>query len=170
MVSVRGWQRKMAEKFLHGGAPKAVGNLPSATKHVTDNQQVRLSLKKADILRGHGSFAGVFSRRNSVKRGCTKLFWTVTSQIPPSTCRVGFAVRKPGNSVKRNRRRRLMKEAYRHEFRPLAQYCAGRSLSLDLVFYYDAINEPQPPEFVSLRRDLHGMLQEVQAALEQARY
>jgi RNase P protein component len=145
MVSVPGWQPKMEERSLPDAVQKGAGNLPSATRPATVDSGQRYFLKKTDILRGFGAYTAVFGARSFVQHGCARLFYSISSEIPPFSCRVGFAVRKPGNSVHRNRRRRLMKEAYRHERSNIMRFCEQNRISIDMVFLYDTTREVNPP-------------------------
>lgn len=50
---------------------------------------------------------------------------------------VGFAVRKAGGAVYRNRARRLMRESWRCKKLELAQLCENRLLRMHIVFVLD---------------------------------
>ncbi len=169
MVSAPGWHQKMDEKFLRAVAPRAAGNSPSATNRATVNSEHRLTFPKAGILRGHGSFAQVLSHRKSLQHGCTRLFSVVNLQIPPSLCRVGFAVKRPGTSVRRNHRRRMMREAYRMESHAFREFCAEHALSVDLVFLYDTTREPAAPTLDGMRDTMQKLLDGTRNQLERAR-
>ena len=67
---------------------------------------------KKDVLRKKADFSGIYNTGKSVGDRYIVLFYK-KNHLPYN--RTGFlASKKVGNSVKRNRSRRLMKESYRH--------------------------------------------------------
>ena len=74
---------------------------------------------KKNVLRKKSDFSSIYNRGKSVGERYVVLFFRL-NHLPYN--RTGFlASKKVGNSVKRNRARRLMKEAYRTFFGELPQ-------------------------------------------------
>lgn len=57
---------------------------------------------------------------------------------------VGFAVKKPGSAVRRNRLRRLLRESYRQRKAELAAWSSVQRLQIRCVFLVDAQRISQP--------------------------
>lgn len=91
---------------------------------------------KSETLRGRGAFDGLFASGLRANASLLRCLYTFECK-PPGTVRVGFLVpRKSGKAVRRNRLRRLMREAYRREQDGFlrALHDAGRSVALAFIF------------------------------------
>jgi len=55
---------------------------------------------------------------------------------------VGFAVKKPGSAVRRNRLRRLLRESYRQRKNALTAWSNEQQLQIRCVFIIDAQKAP----------------------------
>lgn len=126
MDSVKEWKQKTEEKFLQEEELKAEKNLQSATNTTeasnsffTDNK-----LPKELIIRGHEAFSKVFE--SSEKTNCGFLRAYIRTYIsdtksnfksPSISIKAGFVVTKKRirRAVKRNRVKRLLREAFRTE-------------------------------------------------------
>ena len=85
--------------------------LTKKKRHLIGRDGVLL-LKRSYRLTKNKDFQAVYKRKNSVAAGAVVLY--IKDSIKDATPRVGFSVsKKVGNAVKRNRCRRLMREAVR---------------------------------------------------------
>lgn len=80
----------------------------------SDSSKPDVSLPRAKILRGRKNFQRLFeSEARTIRDTYIHLRFRIYRNIP-SDCLMGFIVKKQlGNAVKRNRVKRLMREAYR---------------------------------------------------------
>ena len=120
---------------------------------------------KSETLRGRGAFDALFAaglRANASLIRCLYRF----GEASPGSVQVGFAVpRKSGTAVRRNRVRRLMREAYRKEdagFRGgLSE--AGRSASLVFVYRGTPERARGPLGLEDVHRDVRQLCHSVLA-------
>ncbi len=95
-----------------------------------------VGLKKRAILRGRGAFQRVFDGGRRLDGRLVGCIYSVCSETPGAV-RAGFVVSsKHLNAVRRNRVRRLLREAFRrssHDLGPATEE-AGRSVELVLVY------------------------------------
>lgn len=117
-------------------APRVVGNSPSVTSPSTDRTR-RNRVSKREILRGHEAFGHVFSRGTYVQHRGIRLYYDMQRAIPPYTCTVGFAVKKPRNAVQRNLLRRLLRESYRQRKHAVCHLIEESCMQLRAVFLVD---------------------------------
>ena len=119
---------------------------------------------KSETLRGQGAFDALFAsglRTNALLFRCLYKF----ECAPPGTVRVGFLVpRNSGSAVRRNRLRRLMREAFRREQDGFleALHEAGRSVALAFVFRGSSAEGPFHLDTV--HRDIQQLCRSVLAS------
>ncbi len=93
-------------------------------------------MKQAEPLRGYAAFDRVFDGGRKIG-GALTLCVYLLERTEKAALHVGFAVSsKQFNAVRRNRVRRLMREAVRFECAPLCVALSQHSVSADLVFIF----------------------------------
>lgn len=101
------------------------------------------SLPRAKILRGQKNFSRLFQRDARVIR---KTHVDLRFQIVDDTsfgCQMGFIVKKSlGKAIKRNRMKRLLKEAYRHHQHKLTDLLNTLQLTLHGAFMAKSVDLP----------------------------
>lgn len=96
----------------------------------------RDTLRKSEILRGYGSFTRTISEGKALSIGPIRCFF-LTVPSAHSQRKAGFAVsRSIRTAAVRNRVKRLMREAYRHNKRLLDKNDALNIGCLQMVFLY----------------------------------
>jgi len=83
------------------------------------------TLRKDEIIRGYESFKKIFIKSKVIETRYLKCYLQFDDKITsPQLIKVGFTVskKKAKKAYKRNRIKRLMKEAYRHEKHLLSGY------------------------------------------------
>jgi ribonuclease P protein component len=126
----------MDVRSLPGDVQRGVGSLPSVTSHATD-KTLHNGISKSEILRGHEAFGTIITGSQRVQSRFIRCYYRIEEQIPPYASTVGFAVRKAGNAVRRNRARRLMRESWRCRKHRLTQLCEAQQLRVSAVFLLD---------------------------------
>jgi ribonuclease P protein component len=121
---------------LLAGARRGVGNSPSVTSQDID-RPLHCRISKSEILRGHDAFGNVISASNRLQVRFLRCFYRIEKQIPPYTCMVGFAVKKAGSSVLRNRARRMLRESWRIRKHRFVALCLQKEVQLRCVFIID---------------------------------
>ncbi len=112
-------------------------------------------------MRGRGAFEAVFVHGQRVQRPRIRCVF-VLEPGAANSIRVGFAVpKRTGSAVKRNRIKRLMREAFRREEDEFTEHLRHASLSATLVFVF------KPPEdsaalarirFAELHREISALV------------
>ncbi|MBF0586027.1 ribonuclease P protein component [Prosthecochloris sp. N3] len=134
------------------------------------NQVIRNTLGKNEILRGRKQIAGLFASGKSFRRGILRILYTSVNRRDDDTlqdaAQVLFVVSKRAvpRATRRNRIRRLMREAYRHE-KSSAVACArslarksGKSLCMALI-YTGRTGTALSVDM--LRKEINGLLEDV---------
>jgi hypothetical protein len=78
---------------------------------------------------------------------------------------VGFAVKKAGNSVRRNRGRRFMKESWRVRRTQLLDHCLTRELRVRCVLLLDMTKLSTPLHFNDVDEQIHFIISELEAGV-----
>ncbi len=93
-------------------------------------------MKRWETIRGHGEVDHLFARGRRLDAGTLRCMYIVTDE-PPFTVRVVFAVSsRLFTAVKRNRIKRLMREAFRREFPALQSALLRERQSAVLLFVF----------------------------------
>ena len=119
------------------------------------------TLPRSAILRGRTTFSAVFDSGNGTRVGRLVVKYQV---VPGDATRTlaGFVMRRgSGNAVRRNRLKRLMREAWRHERRRVERQLPD-GLELRLVLLWSGTREDAPLEHLDrIRADLSGALRKI---------
>ena len=128
-----------------------------------------ISLKKYEILRGRTSVSTLFSSARSFRGEFIKVLFAPlemehgsSRSLPKVLFVVGRKIRP--DAVGRNRIKRLMKEAYRHE-KPVAAECAEKyggdgKKTLCIAFMYTGRRKTLPSS-ESFRKEVRGLLESI---------
>ena len=160
------WRRKTAVNLSPEGVQRVAGDLRSVTSPSTGKPQSH-TLPKSEILRGYRIFGRIMSRGTYVQSDAIRCYYDVQREIPPYQCMVGFAVKKPGSAVRRNRLRRLLRESYRQRKTELAELSSEHRFQLRCVFMIDAQKAPQPT-FSSVDAAISRILEDLLTELKKA--
>jgi ribonuclease P protein component len=141
MDSVKEWKQKTEEKFLQEEELKAEKNLQSATNTTeasnsffTDNR-----LPKELIIRGHEAFSKVFESSEKTNSGFLRAYIRTyisdnksNFNSPSVSIKAGFVVTKKRirKAVKRNRVKRLLREAFRLEKVSIPTGCVKKNYEI----------------------------------------
>lgn len=106
----------------------------------SDTSQKDFSLPRAKILRGRKNFQRLFESDATTLRNSYINFRFRVYPGADSECLLGFIVKKKlGNAAKRNRVKRLMKEAYRLNQHSLTDFVQSNNLCLHGAFLANMI-------------------------------
>lgn len=98
------------------------------------SQTTRATLPRNARLRGHDTFGRIFRTGHGMRRGDLVLKYVV-DEPGAGRVRAGFVVRRgTGSAVRRNKLRRLMREAYRVRRSALAGRVPGRDIAMVFVW------------------------------------
>jgi ribonuclease P protein component len=137
------------------------------TSRATANT-LRYGISKSEILRGHEAFGTVIHGSQSVQSRYIRCYYRIEEQIPPYACMVGFAVRKAGNAVRRNRARRLMRETWRCRKGQLNQLCEEQRIRILTVFILDMRRVPGKLGFIDVDAQMEQLLLDVRRIAERS--
>ncbi len=123
-----------------------------------------LSLNKSNRL-SVSAFKAVFAIGKSVKSGDLKMIYTVAPSTGVATFAFGIAVGKKSfkHAVKRNRVKRVIREAVRQQMLPLKQQCLLKNVKVDAVILY---RSNELPSFESMMQEAEVLLSAVLAKIE----
>jgi len=126
----------------------------------------RLTLRKAEILRGYDSFSMVLSKGRSLQAGNVRCFFL---ESPSSEkIQVGFSVgRGIRRSSSRNRLKRLLRESYRRNKNLLLETQKSAEDGVKLVFLFMARKgtNPQKVLLAEVDQDLKTLLSRLSSRL-----
>lgn len=122
----------------------------------------RYTLPRSSILRGKKNFQRIF-RKGTHFRGKTIDFRLLVIPDASKGCQIGFvASKRIGNAVKRNRVKRLMREAYRLNQHILSDYNLNHEFSLHGVF----IAKNADSDFKTVEKDCKVLLKRIRKHLQ----
>ncbi|MBI5646159.1 MAG: ribonuclease P protein component [Ignavibacteriae bacterium] len=116
-------------------------------------------LPKSEILRGRRAFSDIIAQHALVQTAELRCYYTLSSQIPPCVCTVGFAVKRASDSVRRNTAKRLLRETWRLNRQSLVDTCTHYNIGFRCVFLY--IPGAEPLSFARATMNMIDILQEV---------
>ena len=125
----------------------------------------RATLPRSAILRGRNAFSAVFESGNGTRSGRLVVkYRVVSSPGSPEGSRAvaGFVMRRgSGNAVRRNRLKRLMREAYRLE-RGWLEKRIPNDIELQLVVLWSGTRDDAPRERLErIRADLASAMRKI---------
>src|SRR5437762_788045 len=111
------------------------------------------TLPRAARLRGHQSFSRIFTEGQGLRRGQIVAKFRVRQQDKRVV--VGFVIRRSaGSTVRRNRLRRLLREAYRIQ-RQRFESAVPDTLDLELILMWAGTAEQSlRPKFADIHTDI----------------
>ena len=120
-----------------------------------------LRLPKSSILRGRRNFENLFSDSTVLKKGSLNLRFAINDQQTDSY-RVGFiSPKRTGNAVRRNRMKRLMREAFRHQKKLIEEASDCTAGQLHLIFMSHRTDLP----YKTVSEDMTHLLSEMRSRL-----
>lgn len=98
------------------------------------------TLHKYEILRKENDVSVLFAKGRTLKAYPFRVVYRVRRDMPQTTCRFLVSVSKKRfhHAVKRNRVKRLVREAWRKNKGVLYEFCAANNISIDLALIYTA--------------------------------
>jgi ribonuclease P protein component len=122
---------------------------------------MKATLPRTVRLRGKGSFSVIFESGTSVRRGQIVAKYTVRPSEGHSV-HVGFVVRRAaGPAVRRNRLRRMLREAYRLQRLDFEQALPGGIDVRLLLLWVGSTESALRPDFGAIGADLGAALHKV---------
>lgn len=127
---------------------------------------MKATLPRAIILRGRNAFSGVFDRGQGVRRGEIVAKYTALAGEHGSVS-VGFVVRRAaGSAVRRNRLRRMLREAYRLQRLDFERALPPNFEVRLLLLWVGSPESAKSPDFGAIRSDLGAALHKMIRKLE----
>jgi ribonuclease P protein component len=126
-------------------------------------------VKREGTLRGFESFNRVFTGGRRVAGPLIQCVYLLESSRPPSL-RAGYAVsHKSYPAVRRNRLRRLMREAFRLESNPLREAVLHHRMSADLIFLFRPKSEVHVDRLTifPVRTEIAGFCKRIRERIEE---
>jgi len=124
-------------------------------------QSNSFALPKSEILRGRNNFDRLFSSSKKILSPSVSCRYRVYSQ-PAGHCLIAFiAKKKLGTAVKRNRMKRLMREAYRKNKYLVSGLFTSGHFGLHFVLMARSLT----PEYARVERDVITILEELRTRL-----
>ncbi len=98
------------------------------------------TLKKYEILRKENDIASLFAKGKGLKAYPFRVVYLITRDTTPTTCRILVSVSKKRfhHAVKRNRVKRMVREAWRKNKQTLYEFCTANNISIDIALIYTA--------------------------------
>jgi len=98
------------------------------------------TLQKYEILRKENDISTLFAKGKPLKAYPFRIVYRVIRNTPVSTCRILISVSKKRfhHAFKRNRVKRLIREAWRKNKQPLYEFCQANNISIDIALIYTA--------------------------------
>ena len=98
------------------------------------------TLRKYEILRKENDISTLFAKGRGLKVYPFRVVYRVVRDTPVTTCRILVSVSKKRfhHAFKRNRVKRLVREAWRKNKQPLYVFCQENNISIDLALIYTA--------------------------------
>lgn len=124
------------------------------------------SLPATERLKSKKQIQHIFAEGKSLKRFPLRLLYSIDPEDPdPQTTKMGVAVssKRIGLAVRRNRIKRLIREAYRTQQNDLKTMLSASGKRIHLMFVYLA---DQPMEYGSLQKAMLHLLGELKKELE----
>jgi len=128
----------------------------------------RATLRKADILRGYRSFTGVIAGGTSYVARPVRLFFVIDSTARPGITMGFTAARTIRGAVRRNRVKRLLREAYRIQGLNVREQMdhAGTSVRAVLMYVGSSPEHPGQIRFHDVERPVGQLLGRLAAAVK----
>ena len=101
---------------------------------------MRETLQKYEILRKENDISTLFAKGKALKVYPFRAVYRIVRNTPVTTCRILISVAKKRfhHAFKRNRVKRLIREAWRKNKQPLYEFCQANNISIDIALIYTA--------------------------------
>lgn len=98
------------------------------------------TLHKYEILRKENDITTLFAKGRGLKAYPFRVVYRIRRDEPLTTCRILVSVSKKRfhHAVKRNRVKRMVREAWRKNKKILYDFCSANNISIDLALIYTA--------------------------------